>query len=368
MSIDSIPKIPINELDFGSESESSSEEIVIEPKKIINDKPKKTIFLDEDEESDDDINDIAKSKNKKIIVPAKFTKNTAPIVFIRKPLTDYIFADANNYSFKSWKQCFPDNKVTLRSLIFNPDWNDFFDIVEKKPYFKGMERIFCDYLEKGKETILPYAELTFNSFNILSPHQIKVLVIGQDPYVNVNKINDKTIPQAMGFSFSVPKNYPKPPSLQNIYKNLLDFGHIRKLPDSGCLSYWVTQGCFLINASFTTFYGKMNAHKNVWKDFTDDLMKYINAKLEKVVYLVWGAFAHRLCLNIDPYRHHIITSSHPSPMAYENTFTGFIYGKVKNPRDRKPVTYSSFKATDHFGRTNIYLKSVGKSEILWDLF
>lgn len=375
---ESTNKIPVNELDFGSESSESSEEIVVNVNVNINTKPKneinvvkKSIFLDADEESDDD--ELDEHIKTKISKPIKKTykpvkKNVIPCSFPPRPVSDYLFADAETYSFKSWGQCFPNNKVSLRSLVTNPAWNEFFDIVEQKPYFKGMERILSDYVAAKKETILPYAELTFNSLNVLSPHQIKVVITGQDPYFNVNKINDVSIPQAMGFSFSVPKNYPKPPSLQNIYKNLEDFGHVKKKPESGCLAYWVAQGCFMINAAFTTFFGKPNAHKDLWRDFTNDLLAYVNTKCENIVFLVWGAFAHNLCINIDPYKHHIITSSHPSPLAVDKTFNGYIYGKSKNPRDRKPASYSSFKSTDHFGRVNTYLASVNKPQILWDLF
>ena len=365
---------PINELDFGTDAwdSDSGEDEIIKSRKTINKKVnnsvesnvKKFTYIDDDEESDDD-NDI----NPKIRPIKKIiNKSDIPIVLTKRPLTDYIFANAETYSFKSWRDCFPNKKVTLRSLIINPAWNDFFDMIENKPYYKRMEEILSSYLESNKETILPHGELAFNSFNVLSPDKIKTVLIGQDPYTDIKKINNKMIPQAMGFSFSVPKNYPKPPSLQNINQNLLTFGHIRKIPDSGCLSYWVAQGCFLINAAFTTFFNKKNAHRTLWEKFTDDLIYYISTRCKNIVFLVWGAFAHKLCLNIDPYIHHIITSSHPSPLGFDKTFSGFVYGKVKNPKDRKQVTYQPFQSVDHFGRTNNYLKSVNKGEILWDLF
>lgn len=284
-----------------------------------------------------------------------------------RPMIDYIFADANNYSFKTWKDCFPDKKVNLRSLIFNSAWDDFFSLVEKKTYFKNMENIISSYLSRDNEIILPHAELVFNIFNILSPKQIKVVISGQDPYPEMNDINGKSIPQAMGFSFSVPLNYPKPYSLKNIYDNLLKFGHIKNIPKSGCLSYWILQGCFMMNAAFTTFHAKKNVHRNLWKCFSDDLLSYINTKCKNIVFVVWGKDAHMLCQNIDPYRHHIITSSHPSPLGFQKTFTGFAYGQYKNPRDRKVVTYPPFATTDHFGRINDYLKFVNKREIIWDL-
>ena len=359
-------KKTINELDFGSgaeEAESDYDEKfrnATDKKKSKKPVTKKSIFMDEDEESDDDEVVI-----KKAVSTVKATIHK-PIIGDRL-LSEYIYANANKYSFKTWQQCFPDKKVSLRSLIFNPAWNEFFDIVEKKPYFNGLERILSSYLTKNEYTILPYAELVFNAFNVLSPNQIKVVILGQDPYPGGEKINGKLIPAAMGFSFSAPLNFPKPKSLENIYNNLKEFGHIKKIPDSGCLAYLIMQGCFMINSAFTTFYGKSNVHKETWKSFTFDLMLYLNTKLNNVVFVAWGADAHRLCLNIDPQKHRITTSSHPSPFSFANTFSGKAYGYVKNPADRKDITYPPFKSTDHFGRINEYLISVNKKEIIWDI-
>ena len=341
-------KTPLNELDFGS----TDDEIEITPQR-----PK---FVDEDEPSDDD--EVPSKKNIARAIPNKINNQ---LQF--RPITDYIFANANTYDFKTWHQCFPDNKVCLKSLVFNPAWYEFFSIVEKRPYYKGIERILSDHLAKKDHTIVPHAELVFNSFNVLSPKNIKVVLIGQDPYPGATKINNKWVPQAMGFSFSVPLNYTKPESLANIYKNMVDFGHILKVPDGGCLGGLVVQGFFMINAAFTTFFGTRNAHKSVWIEFTKDLLAYINKKCKNLVFVVWGKDAHMLCLNIDPNKHCIITSSHPSPLAFNKKFNGYTYGTYKNPRDRKNVTYLPFNSTDHFGRMNTYLKSVGKPEIFFDV-
>lgn len=340
---------PLNELDFGPnyEEENGSDDTGEESLTV-----KK--FMDDDEDDKPEV----KKKNVR--------KHLSPIIGER-PLTDYIFTDVNKYSFKTWSQCFPDNKITLRSLIFNPAWYDFFDIIEKKPYFVTMEKKLANYLVND-DTILPFAELVFNALNILSPKQIKVVFIGQDPYPGAEKINNKLIPQAMGFSFSVPLNYPKPLSLANIYQNLLDFGHIKKIPNTGCLSYWVLQGCLMLNAYLTTIYTKKKEHTAIWKNFTDDLIMYINNKCDNIVFVAWGGDAHMLCQKIDPYKHHIMTTSHPSPLGYDKTLNGYAYGKFKNPSDKKRVVYPTFKSTDHFGRINSHLKSINKREIIWDLF
>lgn len=355
-------RIPLNELDFGSDmselSDNSDPEL----------DPESEPEVDEEIEiikAKSDVKSDVKSKVKtkpKITSIVKNIDNDLSIKFSNASITKYIFADIDNYDFKTWKESFPDKKVNLRSLIFRNSWNEFFDIVSKKTYYNGIERILSGYLVKNESTILPYAELVFNAFNVLPPHKIKVVFLGQDPYINVTKINNKNIPQAMGVSFSVPLNYPKPPSLTNIYKNLLDFEHVSKIPETGCLAPWIMQGCFMINSAFTTFYGKSGAHQELWKNFTNDLIKYLNDKCKNVVFLAWGKHAHNLCMNVDPTKHCIITTSHPSPFAYENQLSGLTYGK-----DRKPATYPSFKATDHFGRTNQYLESVGKTGIIWDL-
>jgi uracil-DNA glycosylase len=341
----------------------SSEESTSDNEKIIV-RTKKSIFLDDDEESDESDSDVTVHK-KKINNQNKKIK-IKPIIGNRC-LAIYIMPDANNYNFKSWKECFPNKKVSLRSLMFNGAWNEFFDIIEKKPYFKKMEDILSKHLERDGQIILPHAELLFNAFNVLSPKKISAVIIGQDPYPGAEKINGKFIPQASGYCFSAPANFPKPLSLNNIYENLLQFGHIRSIPQSGCLSSWVLQGCFMINASLTTFYQEKNSHRIIWKNFTDDLIAYINKTCNNIVFLVWGKDAHVVCKHVDPTKHYITTSSHPSPLAYDKSMTGWAYGHFKDERDRTQLTFPSFRSTDHFGRANNYLKSVGKKEFLWDL-
>jgi uracil-DNA glycosylase len=129
---------------------------------------------------------------------------------------------------------------------------------------------------------------------------------------------------------------------------------------------WLLQGCLMINSALTTIHTKIGAHQATWKDFTVDLIKYINAKCQNVVFLAWGKHAHTLCLHIDPSRHKIITSSHPSPMSVTNTMSGKSYHL--DPSKRKDVTYPSFQSTNHFGEANEFLKSKGKIPIIWDLF
>lgn len=354
-------KIAKNELDFSDEENSSDEESIKKSsisQKKIKENVKKKIFMDEDEESEDDEEPIKK-------IPV-IRKSHVKAIIGDKNILNYIIPDANNYEFKTWKQCFPKNIVYLRSLIFNNAWDDFFNMIERKSYFNKMEKILSKYLVENNHIILPHAELVFNAFNVLSPDKISVVIIGQDPYPGGEKINDKFIPNSTGFCFSAPANYPKPMSLKNIFDNLHRFGHIRSIPDSGCLSPWIMQGCFMINASLTTFYKSKNSHRTLWKSFTDDLISYLNDKFENLVFLVWGKDAHIACKYINPKKHFIITSSHPSPLGYNKTMNGWTYGIFKDERDRIQLTYQPFEATDHFGKANNYLKSVGKREIFWD--
>lgn len=315
-------------------------------------------FLDESEESDS------------VELPVKQIKvlSRPKSVIGNRPLTDYLFVSNKTYNFLSWTDCFPNKMVSLRSLVFNPAWNDFFDSIEKKPYFKNMEKILSKYLTDKNRTIVPPAELVFNSFNVMSPKQINVVFIGQDPYPGILNIDGKNIPNAMGFSFSIPIGHPKSESLNNIYQNLKLFKHIKEIPEGGCLSTWVLQGCFMINASLTTIVGERNIHKNLWANFTNDLISYLSSKLSNTVFVVWGGPAHRLCKNICPKTHFLTTSSHPSPLSAHATLNGLVYGNIKNESKRKNVTYPAFKKTDHFGNINTYLASVNKKKILWDLF
>jgi len=265
----------------------------------------------------------------------------------------------DNYQFLSWKECFPNDHVDLRALLYNPSWNDFFDLIEKKPYYKNMLRILDGYM-KGKQQMVPPPNLVFNACNITPLKHIKVVIMGQDPYFNSNIYNGMDIPQAMGCSFSVPFGYKAPPSLDNIYNNLVDFGHVKTKPVSGCLLGWILQGCFMINSSFTTFLGKANQHVQLWEKFTEDLILYLNDNCEKIVFLAWGANAIKLCSKIDHKKHHIIYSSHPSGFSFMAT----VKGRTPNGHD---IIHPSFKSTDHFGKTNEYLKANGKKPILWDM-
>jgi uracil-DNA glycosylase len=269
-----------------------------------------------------------------------------------------LFTPVKQYTFKNWKEYFGNNKINLLDLIYNPSWFDVFQRISNTPYFQKIEKILC-----ASDDIVPYPQLLFNAFNTMHPKDIKVVIIGQDPYINKNHIEGKLIPQATGLSFSVPMDYPTPPSLKNIFNNLEKFNHINKIPDTGCLGSWALQGVFLLNAGLTTVTGKSNSHVGIWTKFIDDILAHLMNNFNDIIFVAWGSFAHKLLQGIDIKKHHIITSSHPSPLSSGKTFVGKGYGKHIN----KDVKYLSFMDIDHFGEINKILIGIGKTPIKWDL-
>jgi uracil-DNA glycosylase len=317
-----------------------------------------------DSDSDTDFSDqehmiVKKKKIKKIIVKQDTIIGTLPSI-------NYIVPDAKNYCFKDWSECFPDNRVNLWSLIFTERWGQFFDMASKKPYFATIEKMLSETLAAGK-VIVPRAELVFNVFNTMAPEDIKVVIMGQDPYPGGESVKGNIILHATGIAFSGPHHLAIPRSCSNIFANLKTYGHIKNLPPSGCLSGWMTQGCFLFNSALTTLYGQSKAHQTTWALFAEDLINYLSTSLDGLVFVVWGASANKICKNVDPKKHRIITSSHPSPYSVDNEVRGYVYGECKIERQREMVMYPSFRTVNHFGRINAHLENMGKTPIIWDL-
>lgn len=310
-----------------------------------------------DDDSDEEL-EYVKTLNK-VCVQKKPTK------IVQGNIINYIYPDSKKYNFRSWNICFPDKNVYLKSLLFNSKWCDFFDSISNKLYFRNIEQMLSECLKT--KIILPHAELLFNIFNILSPKDIKCVIIGQDPYPGSISTNNIWIPYATGCSFSVPLGIDIPDSLMNIYKNLILFGHMEKYPDTGCLGSWIIQGCFMLNSTLTTVSSRKNVHQKEWKYFTDDLIKYLNSMCDGIVFLVWGKNAHITCKNVDPKKHFIITSSHPSPLGYHQELSGSEYGFFEDESKRPYVKYPSFSVTDHFGLANDYFIKSSKTPIIWDI-
>ena len=189
-----------------------------------------------------------------------------------------------------------------------------------------------NYLNK---TIFPKPALLFNAFDSTPFEDIKVVIIGQDPYHGEG--------QANGLSFSVNHGVKIPPSLQNIFKELQEDLNI-PIADSGNLQSWANQGVLMLNSVLTVEKEKPNSHKGIgWEIFTERCIELVSSKLENVVFILWGKQAQALSENIDSKKHLILTSVHPSPLSAHRGFFG-----------SKP-----------FSATNTYLKEKGRKPINW---
>lgn len=262
-----------------------------------------------------------------------------------------------NYNIKSWSEKFPDHKVNIENLTISYSWKNFFENIfiqkEVQDKIKIINEYFthCLNITNGKINFFPYPDLVFNSLNVTPYHNILVVFLGQDPYHDYEIHKGNIIPQAMGLSFSVPKGIKIPSSLKNIYKNLMKFGHITKIPSHGNLTMWANQGCLLLNTSLTVQEHIANSHADYWNYITDELIKFISSTKKDIVFVLWGAPALKKLNLIDVNKHKIIISSHPSGLSYS-----------------KPLKmYKPFCEVDHFGKINKYLVEKGKSSILWQI-
>lgn len=257
------------------------------------------------------------------------------------------------YTIKTWGEKFPDQNINLLSFPINSSWKPFF---EKDSLKEPIERInkylsHCLKVTNNTVNIFPYPDLLFSAFNATPLERTKVVILGQDPYFNWESHGDKNIPQAMGLSFSVPIGIEVPSSLENIYKNLIKFGHLKKKPTHGNLTFWAYQGCLLLNTVLTVQHKHPNGHEKFWTQITDALIEYISNNTENIVFMLWGSNALGKLDLIDKNKHMVIVSSHPSGLSYS-----------------KPLrNYKPFSETDHFGKANEYLMSVGKHPILWQI-
>jgi len=194
------------------------------------------------------------------------------------------------------------------------------------------------------DTVYPHVENVLNAFKYTKRLDIKCIIIGQDPYIN----EKNNIPEAMGLSFSIDKSIKVlPPTLRNIFKNLIKFGHIEKEPENGDLTRWAKQGVLLLNSSLTTIKGKSNAHASHWTYITDKIIEEISSETDNLVFILLGQKAISKEKIICKYNHHkIIKASHPSPHSYNKT--------SKN--------VEAFINVDVFGECNKFLK---KNAIKW---
>lgn len=216
-------------------------------------------------------------------------------------------------------------------------WKNFFKNENKKEYFiELIDKVDKEYKEK---VCYPDYENIFKIFEIVPLNEIKVVIIGQDPYHGPG--------QAMGLSFSVPNGQEIPPSLVNIFKEIkLEYEDNFDLPKNGDLTSWAKQGVFLLNNTLTVEAHKANSHKDYgWNEFTDNVIKYIDKQNFNKVFVLWGNFAKNKATLIDNDNSLILKSPHPSPLSANKGFFG----------------------NNHFKKINEYLKDNNLKEINWNI-
>ena len=204
-----------------------------------------------------------------------------------------------------------------------------------KPYFAGLVRSLHEEKACG-EVIYPPGSQIFRAFELTPVPEVKVVILGQDPYHNPG--------QAMGLSFSVPDGVPAPPSLVNIFKEISSDLGIR-MSGSPNLEPWARQGVLLLNSILTVRAGQAASHRSLgWETFTDAVIKYLSDNCDGIVFMLWGNFARTKAALIDPAKHLILEAAHPSPLAR-----------------------GAFFGCKHFSKANNFLTFRGKTPIEWQL-
>ena len=217
----------------------------------------------------------------------------------------------------------------------NGDWYEALKEEFKKPYYKKLfETVNQEYKTKR---IFPPAKDIFNAFHLTPLHDVKVVILGQDPYHNYG--------QAHGLCFSVQKGVAIPPSLENIYQELHDDLGCT-IPHHGCLTKWAEQGVLMLNTVLTVRAHAANSHQGIgWETFTDAAIKILNEQDRPMVFLLWGRPAQNKKSMLTNPKHLILEAPHPSPLS---AFRGFFGSR-------------------HFSKTNEYLKANGLEPIDWQI-
>ncbi|MGD1849474.1 MAG: uracil-DNA glycosylase [Cyanophyceae cyanobacterium] len=225
----------------------------------------------------------------------------------------------------------PPSKDTVK---LDPSWKAVLEGAFATPQMLALKTFLKNEKAAGK-IIYPRGSLIFNAMDSTPFEQVKVVILGQDPYHGPG--------QAHGLSFSVPEGVPQPPSLVNIFKEIdQDLGI--KPPNHGCLQSWADQGVLLLNSVLTVEKHKAASHKEQgWEEFTDAIIDALNIRREHVVFMLWGSYAKKKGKFIDRERHLVLTSPHPSPLSAHRGFFG----------------------NQHFSQANTYLKNYGIEPIAW---
>ena len=223
----------------------------------------------------------------------------------------------------------------IMNVKIEQSWKDALAGEFDKPYFASLVRFLHEEKSAGQKIYPPGSQI-FKAFELTPLDNLKVVILGQDPYHGPG--------QAHGLSFSVPEGVPAPPSLKNIFKEIeTDMGiRMSGYPN---LEKWARQGVLMLNAVLTVRAGAAASHSRIgWEQFTDAVIRYISDNCDGVVFLLWGNFARSKRELIDVSRHHVLEAAHPSPLAR-----------------------GAFFGCRHFSRTNEILSSQGKTPVDWQL-
>lgn len=220
--------------------------------------------------------------------------------------------------------------------ISNPSWKQFIYSEMKKEYFQNM-LLFLEKEYKNKEVFPPVNEV-FKALDLVSYEDVKVVILGQDPYHGSG--------EAHGLAFSVKRGVRIPPSLRNIFKEIKREYPCFEVPESGELYPWTKEGVLLLNATLTVEKDKANSHNKIgWQFFTDEIIKKLNERERPVVFILWGNFAISKKILITNPIHLVLESPHPSPLSASRGFFG----------------------NNHFLKVNDFLRTKGIKEIDWTL-
>jgi len=223
-----------------------------------------------------------------------------------------------------------------KPIDLEPSWLAQLEPEFEQAYMRRLKQFLLQQKQQGK-VIYPASKQIFNAFNSAPLDQVKVVILGQDPYHGPG--------QAHGLCFSVQPGVTPPPSLKNIFKELQRDLQC-PLPSNGCLQPWADQGVLLLNATLTVEQGRAGSHQNQgWEQFTDRAIERLNQARAGVVFMLWGSYAQKKAALLDGRRHLILKAPHPSPLSAHRGFFG----------------------CGHFSRANDYLRSRGEAPIDWCL-
>ncbi|MGR5147754.1 uracil-DNA glycosylase [Photobacterium alginatilyticum] len=216
-------------------------------------------------------------------------------------------------------------------------WQAFIRQERELPYFQHIEQFVAAERAAGK-VIFPPEQDVFSAFDTTPFEDVKVVILGQDPYHGPD--------QAHGLSFSVRPGIKTPPSLANMYKELATDLPDFSIPQHGYLQHWARQGVLLLNTVLTVEQGKAHSHAKIgWETFTDRVIEELDQQLDGVVFLLWGSHAQKKGKKINTGKHHVLISAHPSPLS----------------------AYRGFFGCKHFSQTNVLLEQMNKPAIDWKL-